>query len=520
MDKNRTNSKQQQTEVTRHSYWMMLAILSSTLLVVMFAETMLLPALPEIMKEFKISYSTSAWIFSAYLIVAAVMTPISGKLSDTYGKKKILVLLLIIYTVGILAGGFSNNIYFLIATRLIQGVSLSAIPVAFSIVRDVFPARKLAMAVGIFGSAYSAGSVVGLLAGATIIHNLGWHATFFTIAPAAALITILIARFIQKDERNQSIVALARNDGGGSNKFVGKADGGNRSIRKSRERIDLMGAITLSVTITSFLVGLTLLQSGPSSSTAVGSSTNLSQIVSLFAISIASLFMFVIIERRSKSPLVNLNLIKHRALFPSYVIMISVGITIFLVYPTIVQLVRSPVPIGFAGNAIEAANVQLPFMIVFLIFASTASFIISKFGSIKPALIGTIIAAIGAFSMLAAHSSELLISTNLAIIAAGLALVNTAGWNIIVSSSPKEHVGISVGIGSLLLFMGMSIGPALAGMYMQANEVHIVNGNFASPQSYNMIFLTAVLLSVISIIFAAILKRRLSVSEVETTNTS
>ena len=69
------------------------------------------------MREFKISYSTSAWIFSAYLIVAAIMTPISGKLSDMYGKKKILLLLLAIYTISILAGGFANSITFLIVSR-------------------------------------------------------------------------------------------------------------------------------------------------------------------------------------------------------------------------------------------------------------------------------------------------------------------------------------------------------------------------------------------------------------------
>ncbi|MGE5634432.1 MAG: hypothetical protein ACM3VV_04320, partial [Deltaproteobacteria bacterium] len=54
-----------------------LVLLSSTLLVVMFSETMLLPAIPEVMQDFKIPYSTAAWIFSAYLIVAAVMTPIA-----------------------------------------------------------------------------------------------------------------------------------------------------------------------------------------------------------------------------------------------------------------------------------------------------------------------------------------------------------------------------------------------------------------------------------------------------------
>lgn len=84
------------------SSWFILSILSSTLLAVMFSETMLLPAIPEIMNDFNIPYNTAIWVFSAYLIVAAVMTPISGRLSDIYGKKKILLALLILYTAGII----------------------------------------------------------------------------------------------------------------------------------------------------------------------------------------------------------------------------------------------------------------------------------------------------------------------------------------------------------------------------------------------------------------------------------
>ena len=184
--------------VSRHA-WFTLAILSSTLLTVFFSETMLLPAIPEIIKDFNISYGTAAWIFSAYLIVAAVMTPVAGRLSDLYGKKKILLTLLIIYIAGLAAGGFADNISFLLATRLIQGVGLAAVPAAFSLVRDTFPPAKLAMAIGVFGSAYSAGSVVGLLAGASIIENFGWHATFLTIVPFAALVTLMIAKFVKKN---------------------------------------------------------------------------------------------------------------------------------------------------------------------------------------------------------------------------------------------------------------------------------------------------------------------------------
>ena len=131
------------------------------------------------------------------------MTPVAGRLSDLYGKKKVLLILLIIYIAGLTAGGFADNISFLLATRLIQGFGLAAVPAAFSLLRDTFPPAKLAIAVGVFGSAYSAGSVVGLLAGASVIQNFGWHATFLAIVPFAALVTLMIAKFVKEENNNR-----------------------------------------------------------------------------------------------------------------------------------------------------------------------------------------------------------------------------------------------------------------------------------------------------------------------------
>src|SRR5919109_1076602 len=396
--------------VSRHA-WITLAILSSTLLTVFFSETMLLPAIPEIIEDFNIPYGTAAWIFSAYLIVAAVMTPVAGRLSDLYGKKKVLLILLTIYIAGLTAGGFADNISFLLATRLIQGVGLAAVPAAFSLLRDTFPPAKLAIAIGVFGSAYSAGSVVGLLAGASIIQNFGWHATFLAIVPFSA---------------------------------------------------------------------------------------------------------FVILERRIVPPFLDLRLLRHKILLPSYILLIATGITMFMIYPTIVQLVRSPIPLGFGGVAVDAANVQLPFMIMFLVFAGITPFIINRIGSIKPTIIGSIISLICGLSLLMFHSTEFEVSANLAVIASGLSLTITATWNMVVSSSPKEFTGISVGVGALLLFIGMAIGPALAGVYMESKEtVEGVQGLFPSPASYDTVFLTAGLLSAVSLVFGLVLRRKAGKKEIK-----
>ena len=374
------------------------------------------------------------------------MTPIAGKMSDLYGKKKVLLILLTMYVVGIAAGGFADNISYLLASRIIQGVGLAAIPAAFSLLRDTFPPAKLAIAVGVFGSAYSAGSVVGLLAGATIIQSLGWHSTFFAIVPFASVVTLMIAKFVKESKGQLTDPVKTR----------------NAAKKRVLPSIDIKGALALSTTIIAFLLALTLVQSGVNS-------RNLPQIEVAFAVSVVSLTIFVIVERRIKSPLVDLRLLRDKTLLPSYIILMATGIMMFMTYPAIVQLVRSPMPLGFGGDPVDA-NVQLPFMIMFLVFATITPLIINRIGKLNPIIIGAIISLIGSLGLLMFHSTEVTVSTNLAIIASGLSMTITATWNIVVSSSPKSFIGISVGVGALLLFLGMAIGPALTGVYWRVTK--------------------------------------------------
>ena len=153
------------------------------------------------------------------------------------------------------------------------------------------------------------------------------------------------ANGISSTDANVEEVGINDNDG----------DINNSNNSKS---IDIKGAITLSATIISFLIALTLLESGGG----IASSASISelQIPCLLGITVVSLTIFVFIERQTESPLVDLKLLKHKSLLPSYLILMSIGITMFLVYPTVVQLVRSPQPIGFGGNAVTARTFNFP----------------------------------------------------------------------------------------------------------------------------------------------------------------
>jgi MFS family permease len=502
--------------------WKVLAILSCIATMVMYAETMLIPAIPDLIKEFHVSYSMSSWILTAYLISGAVMTPIAGKLSDIYGRKKILLIIMVIYAVGVSTAGFATNIYFMIIARAIQGIGMSMFPIAFGIIRDQFPREKISIGQGVITSMFASGAVIGLSVGGFIIQDYGWRATFFTIIPIAIALLLIIRHFIHvnQDEQQEYHQGKHEQQSHVTNKDPQKnIDNAKSNNGKSANQIDIKGALLLAIAITSFLLVLTFIETSGSSNstTSIGNTydndNNTSiQIVAFLIVGIISLLLFIIIERRSKHPLVDFRLMLNKSILPANLIIMIVGMSMFMVFQTIPILVRNPEPIGFGENAISTGKVQLPFAIILLIFGPTSGFIISKLGSLKPIIAGTIITAIGFFGLLILHSTEFLVSVNLAILSTGLSLTSVGAMNVIILSTPKQFSGISLGMSSLMRIIGASIGPALAGMFMQTHQ-SILNINgvvqyFPSTISFNLIFLSAAVLSIASIALAILLRQK------------
>ncbi|HZC20731.1 MAG TPA: MFS transporter, partial [Nitrososphaeraceae archaeon] len=186
--------------------WKVLFILSAIAALVMYAETMISIAIPEIIKEFSISYNTSSWILTIYLIVGGIMTPISGKLSDTYGRKTILLFIVAAYVTGVTIGGFSSNIYIILAARVFQGIGMSFFPIAYSIIKDIFPSGKMAIGQGIVTSMFASGSVLGIILGGPIIQYYGWKMTYFSLIPIAIALLFVVGRLttgIEKQQKGQ-----------------------------------------------------------------------------------------------------------------------------------------------------------------------------------------------------------------------------------------------------------------------------------------------------------------------------
>jgi MFS family permease len=161
-------------------------------------------------------------------------------------------------------------------------------------------------------------------------------------------------------------------------------------------------------------------------------------------------------------------------------------------------------PGGIGGNVLDVAYLTMPFSIMSLIFGPTSGFIISKIGSYKVILAGSIITTIGFLIILLYHDNAIQLAISLAVIGSGLSLLNVGQININTTSTP-------------IRFIGSAIGPAIAGMFMQTNQIiiHTNYGNteayFPSAQSFVNIFLCMFILAIVTISITIMIKKGRSI---------
>lgn len=488
-ENNNKGSQQKEIDTKISSFaWKTLSLLGIIAIMVMYAETMLIPAIPDIITDLNISFGTSSWILTAYLISGAVMTPICASLSDIYGKKKILLIVVFIYLIGTTIAYLVSDIVTFLIARSIQGIGISMFPIAFSIIRDCFPREKISIGQGVITSMFATGAAIGFSIGGLVVHNYGWHFTFLTLIPPTILFIILVWKYID-------IRKIAE---------YKQLNHSTHSVEILSTKVDVKGALSLSISISCFLLALTLFENN------ISDSKIHNIIILLFIISISALALFIRIERRTDQPLINFKLFSNRTILSANLIILLIGFTHFMIFQSIPILARNPEPLGFGLDAASTGNIQLPFAIIFALFGPTSGIIISRMGSLKPIILGAIITSISFLFMLFVHTDKYYISAALAIFATGLSFTAIGAMNIIILFTPSNYIGTSTGLSVLIRILGSSIGPVIAALYMQFNQSHIaMNESYFYPSAYSfdLIFLTATIVSICSIALAFYLKK-------------
>ena len=273
-----------------------------------------------------------------------------------------------LYTVGVIANGFAWNIQSLLVFRALQGLGLAMFPLAYAIIRDEFPPEKVAIATGIVSAMFGVGTAIGLVAGAWINDNFGWRMTFHSIVPLAIFVTLLAAYLLRE------------------------------STIRTPSKVDYLGAGTFSAGIVAFLVAMTEGQNwGWTSINTLG----------LLATSLVFFVLFLLVESRVPEPLINLTILSKRNVFFTNVAAFVVGLTMYMMFESIVYLVRAPQPVGFGSSIFDAGLLFVPGSILLLLASPLAGAVVNKRGARLPLVLGSVVLSASFLYFYLLHDTKL-----------------------------------------------------------------------------------------------------------------
>jgi MFS family permease len=487
---------------------------------ILFLHTSLSPAIPIIADEFDVDQSLAAWVMSVYMITGAVMTIIIGRFSDIFGAKKMLVIMMLLYTVGTIFAGFSQDIYTLLIIRAIQGIAIANTPIALKIIRDQFPKGKFSIGQSIVTSAYSGGMAIGVVLGPVIVDTIGWRSIFFMCAPIAAILLFACWRGLPVDETSKITKHVPQKEthpsptynapttgepgaGGGAGEGVPKTSG----ERKNREKVslDIKGIITMSISLVSFLIAIT--NSGSLLENPLG-----------FAIPIiigaVSLVIFIRVEKRAKSPLVPLKLLLQPAIFAGNIAMLMFGVVQYIIVTAIPQLGAAPPGSGLGLDPDQVGLLQLPLSIAILTFGPIFGVMLAKRRNLNTRLLvpSMVIITVSFLLITIFHSTQSAVTGSLFLFGIGAALIPITLINIIVGwLTPRELTGISSASTSDMRIIGGAIGPVIATVILSSILVSIevdgTTGQYPSPTAFNIVFIVGLALSIACTILVLLMRR-------------
>ena len=424
-----------------------------------------------------------SWVFAVYLLTSAVTTPIYGKLADLFGRKKVFLFETILFLIGSALCGLSQNMGQLILFRAIQGIGAGAVvPITFTIIGDIFSFEQRAKVQGLFSSIWGIAGIIGPLFGGFLVDYISWHWIFFINLPFGLITIWLIAKNLEE------------------------------KIDKQKRKIDYGGALTFTLGTSALL--LALLTGGSE----FAWSSNI--ILTLFAISILFLAIFIFIQIKHPEPMLPFKVFKYREVSVSNLVSflasgILIGVTAYI--PLWVQ--------GVLGKgAMFSGMILMPMSIGWPLGATLGSRLMIKYGPKPISFIGIILLALGSLSLTAISVStpSWVILFIIFILGLGFGLSMTIYTIIVQSAVDWSLRGVATSSNTFFRTLGQTLGVAILGTYLnQQISSYASSGNDVPPtilaNGLHGIFIILAALSLVSLFFAFWIPKDKPKEEIKTT---
>jgi EmrB/QacA subfamily drug resistance transporter len=387
-------------------------------------QSLVLPVLPTIQHDLHTSQSTVTWVLTVYLLSASIFTPILGRVGDMVGKERMLVATLAALALGSLLAGLSQSIGLLIFARAIQGIGGAVLPLSFGIIRDEFPAAKVTGGVGIIAAMTAVGGGAGIVLAGPIVTHLNYHWLFW-IPMGITVIAAVCAKF-----------------------FVPE------SPVRTPGRISWLAAVLLSAWLVALLVAVSEAPSWGWGSAAV---------IGLIALSVVIGVVWVIVESRSREPLIDMRMMRVPAVWTNNLVAFLFGVGMYSVMAFLPEFVQTPKSsgYGFGASIIQSGLFLLPLTVAMFFAGLLSGRIAARIGSKAGVIVGSIFSCGGYLILAFANTHAWEIYTVSTLLGVGLGLAYSAMSNLIVQAVPPSQTGVASGMNANIRTIGGAIGAAV-----------------------------------------------------------
>ena len=366
-----------------------------------------------------------SWVVTAYLITSTISLPLWGKFGDLYGRKRFFQIAIIIFLIGSMLAGLSQNMLELIAFRAIQGAGAGGLMVGSqAIIGDVIPPRQRGRYMGYFGAVFGLSSILGPLLGGLFTQHVSWRWIFYVNLPVGIIAMIAIAIVLHVP------------------------------TRLVHHKVDWWGTASLSAGV----VGLILLTTWGGQQYAWGSST----IIGLGVLSTILLVTFCFIEAKVAEPIIPLNLFRNRTFNAASAVGFIIGFTMFgsIVYlPLYLQIVHGASP---TLSGLELLPMVGGMLITFILSGQ----LVSRTGRYKIfPIAGSAVLAVGLvfLTRLGSQSSFEFAAIGMFVVGLGLGLVMQILVVAVQNAVPHSQLGTATATATFFRTIGGAFGVAVLG---------------------------------------------------------
>jgi EmrB/QacA subfamily drug resistance transporter len=405
----------------RQHYGLTFAVLALAGVTFALLQSLVAPALPELQRDLHASPTAAAWVLTAYLLSASILTPIVGRLGDMFGKEHTLVAALVVLAAGTLLAALANDIDVLIAARVIQGAGGAIFPLAFGIIRDEFPRERVAQGIALISAILGIGGGLGIVLAGPIVDSLSVHWLFWFPLVLVVVATIATVLFVPE------------------------------SPIKSPGRVNWLGALLLSGWLVCLLVAIS---EGPTWGWGDA------RTIALFAGAIVLVVAWVVAESRAAEPLVDMAMMRIRGVWTVNAAAFLVGAGMYSSFILLPEFTEAPrgAGYGFHANVTQAGLFLLPSTVGMLLVSPLAGRLAVRVGSRVPLIIGSLLAAVAFALLCGAHDQRREMYVASAILGAGIGLAFASLANLIVEAVRPDQTGVATGMNTVMRTVGGSVG--------------------------------------------------------------